>query len=849
MQFYTSVDRLGNNILYRGYKNGKRVAHKIPYKPTLYVHAPNKKEGTTHTSLLTEKPLHPFKFDSMKEASDFVDQYKDVGMMEICGNTKYVAQFIQEHYPGEIEFDINQINIVSFDIEVDVTDGFPNVEEADNPITSIAYKSSKSDTYHLLGLKDYDKYATITDIDPENINFIKFDTEQQLLRHFVDLWTSDYPDIVTGWNVEFFDIMYIVTRILRECGEELANRLSPWKKIRKRSRELFDKIQSTYSISGVAVLDYLDAFKKFGYKYGPQESFKLDHIAHVILGEKKLDYTEYGSLTALYEQNPQLYLDYNLQDTRLIQRLEDETALLALVMTIAYQGGVNYQEAFGTVGIWETTLYRRLMSKNIAPPIKSGSPGHRADLVGGYVKDPQIGLHPWVVSFDLNSLYPHLMLQYNMSPETYIGDRREYVTQDMVLKGDYKNDDPNVSVTANGVCFRTDKLGIIPEIIDEYYNNRSKIKKQMLAVEQQLEVEKDPRQIKKLKAEANQLHNSQMSIKISMNSLYGATANIYFAYYINEMAEAITTSGQLSIRYAQKSVNDYLNKLLKTDDKDYIIYIDTDSIYVNFAPVIEEVFGTVDIDRQKGEEFLDKICSSKIEDVIEKGYQKLADDMGAYRQAMGMKREKINDKGLFVAKKRYILNTLNSEGVHYETPKISVTGLESVRSSTPEVCRDKMKEAFKVIMQGTESDTQQFIAEFRDQFKSLPIEEIAKNSGTDNIDKFRVKAGPELYKKGCPIHVRGCILYNDFLQKKNLSKKYEKIISGDKIKYVYLKLPNPLRENMISFPRNLPKEFDLQPYIDYDTQFDKVFLKPIEIILEALGWSAEKVNTLEDFFS
>ena len=849
MQFYTSVDRLGNNILYRGYKNGKRVAHKIPYKPTLYVHAPNKKEGTTHTSLLTEKPLHPFKFDSMKEAQDFVDQYKDVGMMEICGNTKYVAQFIQEHYPGEIEFDINQINIVSFDIEVDISDGFPNVEEADNEITSIAYKSSKSDTYHLLGLKDYDKFATITDIDPENINFIKFDSEQQLLRHFVDLWTSDYPDIVTGWNVEFFDVMYIVTRILRVCGEELANRLSPWKKIRKRSRELFDKVQSTYSISGVAVLDYLDAFKKFGYKYGPQESFKLDHIAHVILGEKKLDYTEYGSLTALYEQNPQLYLDYNLQDTRLIQRLEDETALLALVMTIAYQGGVNYVEAFGTVGIWETTLYRRLMSKNIAPPIKSGSPGQRADLVGGYVKDPQVGLHPWVVSFDLNSLYPHLMLQYNMSPETYIGDRREYVTQDMVLKGEYKNDDPSVSVTANGVCFRNDKLGIIPEIIDEYYNNRSKIKKQMLAVEQQLEVEKDPRQIKKLKAEANQLHNSQMSIKISMNSLYGATANIYFAYYINEMAEAITTSGQLSIRYAQKSVNDYLNKLLKTDDKDYIIYIDTDSIYVNFAPVIEEVFGTVDIDRQKGEEFLDKICTSKIEDVIEKGYQKLADDMSAYRQAVRMRREKINDKGLFVAKKRYILNTLNSEGVHYETPKIPVTGLESVRSSTPEVCRDKMKEAFKVIMQGTESDTQQFIAEFRDQFKSLPIEEIAKNSGTDNIDKFRVKSGPELYKKGCPIHVRGCILYNDFLQKKNLAKKYEKIISGDKIKYVYLKLPNPLRENMISFPRSLPKEFDLQPYIDYDTQFDKVFLKPIEIILEALGWSAEKVNTLEDFFS
>ena len=261
------------------------------------------------------------------------------------------------------------------------------------------------------------------------------------------------------------------------------------------------------------------------------------------------------------------------------------------------------------------------------------------------------------------------------------------------------------------------------------------------------------------------------------------------------------------------------------------------------------MFGTTDIDRIKGEEFLDKICSTKIEQVIEDAYQKLADDLGAYRQAMSMKREKINDRGLFVAKKRYILNTLNSEGVHYENPKISVTGLESVRSSTPEVCRDKMKEVFKVIMQGTETETQVFIQDFREEFRNLPIEEIAKNSGTDNIDKFVERGGHSLYKKGTPMHVRGCILYNDFLKQKGLSKKYEKVISGDKIKYVYLKVPNPLRENMISFPRQLPQEFALGPYIDYDTQFDKVFLKPIDQILEAVGWSAEKVNTLEDFFS
>jgi DNA polymerase elongation subunit (family B) len=312
------------------------------------------------------------------------------------------------------------------------------------------------------------------------------------------------------------------------------------------------------------------------------------------------------------------------------------------------------------------------------------------------------------------------------------------------------------------------------------------------------------------------------------------------------MAEAITTSGQLSIRYAEKSVNNYLNKILKTDNKDYILYIDTDSIYVDMAPLVKASFGTIDVERTKGEEFLDKICKAKIEEVIEAGYVELAEKMGAYRQAMSMKREKITDKSVFIAKKRYIMNTLNSEGVHYETPKISVTGLESVRSSTPEVCRDKLKESFKVIMTQDEQAIQQFIEEFRQSFYKLPPEDVGRNSGTDNIDKYRDRTN--LYKKGCPMHVRGAILYNHYLKEKGLDKKFESITSGDKVKFVYLRTPNPIRENIISFPGVLPQEFGLQQYVDYDTQFEKVFLSPIESILEAIGWSAVKVNTLEDFF-
>ena len=704
----------------------------------------------------------------------------------------------------------------------------------------------ENDIYYVLGRKDYDKTKTVTDIPQDKIQFVKFESETALLQYFMKLWTTDYPDVVTGWNVEYFDIQYIVTRIIRLLGEETAKRLSPHKSIRQTSREIFGKMAYTYYIMGVAIIDYMDCFKKFGYKYGPQESYKLDHIAYVVLGETKIDYSEYGSLTALYDENPQLYLDYNLKDTQLIARLEEETGLLALVMTVAYDGGVNYNDAFGTVGIWESTIYRKLMNDKVVPPLKGGPGMVAGDLVGGYVKDPKVGMHPWVVSFDLNSLYPHLMLQYNMSPETYMDGEREYVTQDMVLNGEYKSRFDDRSVAANGVCFDNRKVGVIPTIIDEYYNNRSVIKKEMIVAEQRFEVEKDPVELKRLKREINQLHNSQMSIKIAMNSLYGATANKYFLYYINEMAEAITTSGQLGIRYAEKSVNDYLNRTLGTTDHDYIIYIDTDSIYVDFGPLIKEVFGTTDIDKDKGEEFLDRICSTKVEKVIEDGYEKLAADLGTYRNAMVMKREKITNRAIFVAKKRYILNTLNSEGVHYDTPKVSVTGLESVRSSTPEICRSKLKKCFEIIMNEDEEVTQGFIRDFKEEFRSLAPEKIAKTSGCNDIIKYQNK--DTLYRKGTPMHVRGAILYNSFMKEKGLDKKFETIKGGDKVKLLYLKVPNPLRENVIAVPGLLPKQLGLHQYVDTEVQFEKVFLSPIQSILDAVGWSAEKKDTLDAFF-
>jgi len=839
LKFYTSVHRYGNNILVRGYEDGQRFSYRDSFSPTLFVPATDGEWST-----LDGQSVSPVSFGDMREAGDFIKQYDAVENFTIYGNTNYAAQYVNEHYPGNIEFNRSKINVCTIDIEVASDDGFPFPDKADKQVISITCKNNIDNTYYVWGLYDYDETKSI--MKDNRVVYRKCANESYLLQNFVAWWATarNTPDVVTGWNSKLFDMVYLVNRITKVCGEDIVKKLSPWKKINYRPIFINGKEVANYEIYGVMQLDYLDLFKKFGYKYGAQESYKLDHIGHVVLGERKLSYEEHGNLFSLYKHDFQKFIDYNIKDVELVDRLEDKLGLITLAMTMAYKAGVNYDQTFGTTSIWDTFIYRVLADRKIAIPFK-GSPGEKTSLGGGHVKEPHLGRHDWICSFDLNSLYPHLIMQYNMSPETIINERVDGVSIEGIINGDVSNPTEH-SMCATGQLFRKDKRGFIPEIIDGLYAERKTVKQNQLKAEQGLEdlgADASPSDKYSLERDIATYENQQMAIKILMNSLYGALGNVHFRYFDMRIADGITSSGRLSIRWAEQVVNGYMNKIMKTDNTDYIVAIDTDSLYIKVADLVKQV-GLTDLNKTIS--FLDTVCSEKFEPIIEQGYADLANRMGAYENRMVMKREVIADRGIWTAKKRYILNVWNSEGVQYKNAYLKVMGIEAIKSSTPQICRDEFKKLFKILIHGTEQEMRDEVNQFYELFKKVDFEDIAAPRSVSNISKHANKQ--TIYGKGTPMHVRGALLYNHYVKSHGLDKKYEMVNDGEKIKFLALKVPNPIKENILSFPNAFPRELGLGHYVDHKTQFNKVFLDSLTIILDNIGWSMEDKASLEDFF-
>ena len=835
MKFYTNVFQIGNNMLVRGYDNGRHFEDRIEFRPTFFV--PSKRKRSKWKTL-DGQLVDPVKPGTIKDCREFIDKYSQVQNFNVYGNERYVHQYISEEYPeSEINFDLNKIKLITIDIEVAAENGFPDVFNVAEELLLITIQDYATKRIITFGSRPYVK-------NPQRKNHIYIDchSEEGLITRFVDWWTKNTPEVITGWNCEMYDIPYLMGRMERLMGEKYTKRMSPWGICRRNEITIHGRPNIVYDIAGISVIDYLDLYKKSPATPN-QESFKLDHIAMMELGQKKLDHSEYDTFRDFYTKNWQKFVDYNIVDVELVDRLEDKLKLIDLCCTRAYDAKINFSDVAFQVRTWDAIIYNYLKKKNIVIPQKDRN-SKDAKYAGAYVKEPKPGRYEWVVSFDLNSLYPHLIMQYNISPETLQDKKHPSASVDRLLNQEdtfelYKD----FAICANGAMYSKDKKGFLPELMEKMYKERVIFKKRMIKAKKQYE--KTP--TKDLEKEIARCNNVQMSKKIALNSAYGAIGNQYFRYFKLANAEAITLSGQVSIRWIENKMNKKMNTILKTEGKDYVIASDTDSIYLHMGDLVEAVYKG----REKTTEgivgFLNKVCEMELEPYIESSYQELADYVNAYDQKMIMKRENIASTGIWTAKKRYILNVWDSEGVRYEDAKLKIMGIEAIKTSTPAPCRKFLKDAFKILMNGTEDDVIEYIEKCRKEFKSLPPEEVAFPRTVSNVEKW--KSSSDMYLKGCPIHVRGAILYNHYTKKKEIDHKYASINNGEKIKFCYLRTPNWMHENVISFIQDFPKELDLDKHVDYELQFNKSFLEPVKVILDCIGWETERKNTLESFFS
>lgn len=823
---YTSVFPYGNRILVRGYDHsGKPFKQKIEFEPTLFVDS-KKTDQTSEWKTLEGKTVYPVKPGSIKECKEFIERYKDVAGFGIYGLNQFEYQYIDKSYPGEIIADTSLIKICTVDIETKTEFGFPNVQEANEEILLISLMDNHSKKIRTYGYKDF----TNTN---DNVTYVKCVNEKQMLEMFLQHWTLNTPDVITGWNVLKFDITYIVNRV-RRLGLE-AEKLSPWGMIRDQKERETNDIH--YSIPGIAILDYMELYKKFTFQ--ARESYKLDFIAEVELGENKLE-NPYDTFKEFYTNDWQEFVRYNIHDVYLVDKLEDRLKLIVLATILAYKAKVNFEDVYSPVRTWDILIYNYLAEKKIAVPLKTAS--RPVPFVGGFVKDPIAGLHNWVCSFDLTSLYPHIIMGYNMSPET-ITDLTVPVSVDDLVSKSINLDvlkDEDVAMAANGSTYRKDVRGFLPDLMQSLYNERKTSKNQMLKLQKEYEKTKDPATDK----EIARLSTLEQAIKVTLNSGYGAVTNAYFRYFDIRIGEGITKTGQLASQWVARKLNEYMNKVMKTEDVDYVIYSDTDSCYLSLDKVVQ--VHAADKDTAGKIQFMTDFAIKVLQPYIDKSYQEMADYTNAYEQMMKMKLEVIADVGIFYKKKKYLLNVHSSEGVVYSEPKLKVKGLSMIQSSTPEICRDSLRASIKVALSGSEKEVREFNKNFRVEFDKHTVEQISFPRSVNGIDTYGSTTG--IYSKGTPIAVRGALLYNHHVKRLKLDKKYTTVKNGDKVKFVFLKMPNPIHENVIAFPTELPKEFGLHDYIDYDTQYEKAFKDSLGDLVEPMGWVVDEVSNLEEFF-
>ena len=802
------------------------------------------------------QPLKKRVFESPNEMRDFVREYQDV--IKISGMTKPEYQFIADHYPDRpLGFDFSKISLVNIDIETEIGYGFPDPQVAEQAINAITV--SKIGTMSTVTWTTCDYNAALDDERSLDNKIILCGTERELITNFLSWWNTERPDGIVGWNIEGFDLVYMVNRFSQIVGSQ-TNMLSPihehaYRPISKRPHPTTGK--DMVKIEGLAILDYLEVFKKFDFSSPPD--YKLETIAQQVIGEGKVDYGEYDNLKDFYQNNPTKFVRYNIKDVLLVNKMDNALNFLLLAYTLQYWSKCNTQDIFGQVKFWDIYIFNFCQQHSlIIPPSKNVTP---FPLEGAYVAEPKLGRHRWIVTFDLTSLYPMTLQQYNMGPETLIrGTQRRPGLLDSFIRMDdnipelQEARQLKAAIAANGAMFSREQQSVLFMVVDELFNKRVEYKTAMKQLEKQYE------QMKHDNAPADELttvHNrimalnaQQMAMKIAINSLYGALGNEGFRYYDPSIAEAITQSGQLAVQFIAHQISMFLDQELGIKKGlDRWIYTDTDSVHFCLEDFVDKITqgNEAKYDRQKIVDVIDAYCKNKIEPFIAAKYQELADYMNAYQNKMHMKREVIVDRGMFRAKKNYVLQVYDNEGVRYEKPKLKTMGVETARSTTPQFVKDALLESYREMLNGTNLKLLDKIAAFKLEYMKQPVDVIATPRGVNDMDKWIDSDGS--YKNRIPYHVRASHEFNRLIREAGLND-IPPIQNGDKVRIVAVVPRSPVDGNYIAYNGNqLPKELNLEQYVDRESLFTKTFLSPVESFTKHMGWKHIVEFSVDDFFS
>jgi len=762
--FYTNIFVWGNSIFFKGYRNGERYIEEIQnFKPEFFMET----NGIGKFTSLDKVPLRRVSFDCIKEARGYLESVRNSGG-EVYGNSNFAVQFLLKNFKEPIDFDFSLLRIGYVDIEVKCENGFPDADAADQEVNCIVLKvNGKRYIWSLQSVEYPDAEIKV------------FNNDTNLLQDFANTLVALDLDILSGFNIRFYDIPYLVNR-MANLGLEPKD-LSPFGYIKERSSySKFGKTQQTNEIMGITILDMRDLFTDLKFAPAKYEQDSLNFIANTELEMSKKDYSDYGSLREFYTQDFQKYVEYCVEDVDLVERLEAKRKLIRLVVSIAYEAKIPLETVFFATKIWETICYDYLYARKII--CKVPQVAHSEDYVGGYNKETVTGFYRNIVSFDATSLYPSIIRTFNISPDTLDVEYKEvecmgittkvpqvkHLEVDELLKlndGDDprklvdKNPSPSHAYTANGAKFSTVQQGIVPILITNVINARRKAKSKMQEYEKSIEQDGDPDGSKK--AQVDILNVEQSVKKVLANSFYGCLGTPSFVFYDHILAGAVTETGQLIIRTAEKKINALLNKIAGNEvERDYVIHIDTDSLYI----ALEDVVDKENIENKEDEwKFLTQFCNVMQEE-LQKEMEKFAKAYGCKTSHLSFKKEIVATTGFFGKKKRYALDIVEKEGIRLAKPKEKITGYEPVRTTTPLIMRDELRKAILIILRGKNEELIKFIDSVHANYRKYPLSKIAKPTGCNNLEKYASKES--IYMKGTPYHVKAALVYNHELAKR-----------------------------------------------------------------------------------